>query len=202
MAEFIELTFDIVGEAEPQLAKVRDDLTVNDLITEIARKFSITDRDSYALYQKDNNVPLDLAQPLPKQGVSSGEELTFTRPALLLRQPVSSTPTAALHLLGDYLVVYNIQWQPAIIGRPSPDPSHTSLLAVNLEWVENNRRISRQHAQITETDGTYFLESLSPSNPIFLNSTRLLPNEKYPLKNDDLIILKASQIRLSVVLDS
>ena len=200
MPSYIELTLDIVGEAEPQRAKVRDDLPVADLVAEIARKFEISDREAYALYRTGQTVPLNLALTLPKQDVSSGDQLTFTRPALLLRQPITVMQKAALHLIADYKVVYDIQWQPAVIGRPSPDATQTSLLAVNLEWVENNRRISRQHAQITESDGTFFIESLSPNNPTFLNSTRLQPNEKYPLSHGDLVVLKASRVRLEFVL--
>ncbi len=202
MANYLELTFDIVGEQEPHRAKVRDDVSVADLMVEISRKFEISDHENYALFNDGQSTPLEKSLSLPLQDVTSGAQLIFTRPALLLRKPISDSQSAALHLIAENQVTYDIQWQPAIIGRPSPDASQTSLLAVNLEWVENNRRISRQHAQITEADGTFFIESLSPNNPTFINSTRLSLDEKYPLSHGDFIILKASRVRLEFILSN
>ena len=85
-------------------------------------------------------------------------------------------------------------------GRPDADPVHSGLLAVNLVWHPNSRRISRRHAQITEDDGTYYIESLAANNPTYLNQEQLTTGERYPLKHNDLIYLRSSKVQLEFIL--
>jgi serine phosphatase RsbU (regulator of sigma subunit)/pSer/pThr/pTyr-binding forkhead associated (FHA) protein len=47
------------------------------------------------------------------------------------------------------------------------------------------KAVSRQHAQIVQTDGAYFLEDLDSSNGTFLNGTRLSPRVRVRLTEQD-----------------
>ncbi len=194
---YLNVVFDIVGEPQPQAAQVRHDMLVGDLISEIVREFDINEQEDYLLFRIGNDQPLDPRYPLSGQSVGDGDQLNFTRPALLQRRQISAETPAALRLYAKTPVTYDIDWQPAIIGRPDADATHTSLLAVNLEWLgKRGKRVSRSHAQIVENDGTYYIESLAPNNPTFLNNKVLVAGERHPLKNKDQILLKTSQLRL------
>ncbi|MGB1253277.1 MAG: FHA domain-containing protein [Candidatus Promineifilaceae bacterium] len=193
---YLNLEFDIVGESQPQLAKVRHDMLVGDLITEIVREFDINDQDEYLLFRKGNDRPLDPRYPLSGQSVVDRDQLNFTRPALLQRKALSAGSSASLRLLTKSSAVYDLDWQPAIIGRPDADATHTSLLAVNLEWLgKRGKRVSRSHAQIVEERGVFYIESLAPNNPTFVNNSVLVTGERRELNNKDQILLKASKVR-------
>ena len=193
---YLNLIFDIVGEQQRQPAQVRHDMLVGDLVSEIVREFDINDQEDYLLFRIGNDHPLDPRYPLSSQSVGDGDQLNFTRPALLQRKPISVEASGALRFLGDTSVVYNIDWQPAIIGRPDADATHTSLLAVNLEWLgKRGKRVSRRHAQVVEQNGVFYIESLAPNNPTFLNNRILVAGERHPLKHKDQILLKASKVR-------
>ena len=194
---YLKVTFDIVSEPQPQHAEVRHDILVGDLINEIVREFDINEQDEYVLFREGSDNPLDRRYPLSGQSVVDGDRLNFTRPALLQRKSISAEVTAALRLLHGENPIYTIDWQPAIIGRTDADATHTSLLAVNFDWLgKRGKRVSRSHAQIVEQNGTYYLESLAPNNPTFLNNKVLLTGERRPLKNKDQILLKSSNLRL------
>lgn len=49
--------------------------------------------------------------------------------------------------------------------------------------------VSRKHAEIVFDMGHYYLADLNSTNGTFLNSTRLRPNERYPLESADQIRL-------------
>lgn len=47
--------------------------------------------------------------------------------------------------------------------------------------------VSREHAEIIYESGQYYLADLDSTNGTFLNSTRLRPQERYPLESADQI---------------
>ena len=47
------------------------------------------------------------------------------------------------------------------------------------------KAVSRQHAQITQADNTYFIEDLGSSNGTFVNGTRLNPHVRVRLTEQD-----------------
>lgn len=55
--------------------------------------------------------------------------------------------------------------------------------------IENNSAISRKHAQIVKEFGVYYLIDKKSLNFTYLNGIQLIPEEKYPLKNKDVIML-------------
>jgi hypothetical protein len=81
-----------------------------------------------------------------------------------------------------FLSEFDLVWQPAVIGRRDRrNPSKNRLLAVDLDELEEDSTVSRHHACITEQGGSFFIESVNPHNPTFLNDARLRMGVKYPL---------------------
>ncbi len=199
--DYLTLKFDIVGVEKTQLAQVRPDLLVGDLIREIQRQFDIDEQDENLLYQVDSSQPLDPKRTITDQGIENDNQLNFTRPTLLQRKRIDAPYKAQLRLESESPVTYEIQWQPAIIGRPDNDATHTSLLAVNLEWLgKRSKRVSRRHAQIIEQNGVYLIESLSPNNPTFVNDRVLVPGEQRSLAHEDMIRLQMSRVEMKFLL--
>jgi pSer/pThr/pTyr-binding forkhead associated (FHA) protein len=97
--------------------------------------------------------------------------------------------------------VYRLEWQPARLGRRDVDAVHNELLLVNLEWHPDGQRVSRQHAQITERQSVYYLESLTPRNPTLLNGRPLPPGETARLRSGDMFRLGHSELVMKFVLN-
>jgi hypothetical protein len=206
MSDYIDLFFDIFDEKN-QHASVRESLTVADLIDEITREFDDLDRetlDSYALFLQDKNQPLNGSRNLLEQGVQPGDRLVFTWARSQLqsaRRPLSDTASFALQDETSQ-VLFPIEWQPAVIGRPDTDLEHNDLLAVDLRWLPESPRVSRRHAQITEVKGVYYIESLTPNNPTYLNGHGLSLGKTYKLKVGDTIRFGYTDIRLRYISQS
>lgn len=98
--------------------------------------------------------------------------------------------------------VYKLDWIPAIIGRPDAKQPHDDWVAVNLEMYKMGLRVSRRHAQITEQNGRFFVQSMS-RNPTTLKTgeeTRPVMPEPQMLHNGDLIQLDRSDITLKFII--
>lgn len=211
MSDYLEVTIDVFGEADQQAA-VRKTLVVRELIEEILREFSDLDRrapDAYALYLEGSSKALDRDKTLPDQQVVPNSNLVFgwasdlalswTPPAAAVLQPGRQTLSGLSRAtLQDEKSrkIFPIQWQPAIIGRPDVDPTHNELLLFNAERLANGRRVSRRHAQITEQEGQYFIESLNERNPTYLNNSKEPISGRTLLQSGDLIRLGESTISL------
>lgn len=77
-----------------------------------------------------------------------------------------------------------LQDKPVTIGRQS----QASLRV-------DHRSVSRFHAEINYSDGTYVLRDMGSSNGSFINRTPLLPGKMYPLHQNDHIRLGDVQFR-------
>ena len=97
--------------------------------------------------------------------------------------------------------VYKLHWLPAIIGRPDKNQPHDDRIAVDLESYQTGLRVSRRHAQITEQNGRYFIESLSRNPTTVKNEEETVDvgDKKRPLQHGDLIQLERSNITLKFV---
>jgi len=203
MNDYLQVVVDVFDDTD-QRASVQRSLTVAKLIQAILREFEELDGRSaehYGVYLEGNGRPLDRSKTLADQGVQPGDRLLFswTRdPFRQLRQPVTDGVTFALQEMATQ-VLFPIEWQPALIGRPDRDPAHNELLAVNLEYLAGSQRVSRSHAQITEAEGAWYLEALAHRNPTLLNGRRLSVGREYPLRSGDAIDLGSSGITLTAV---
>jgi hypothetical protein len=97
--------------------------------------------------------------------------------------------------------VYKLHWLPAIIGRPDKNQPHDDRIAVDLESYQTGLRVSRRHAQITEQNGRYFIESLSRNPTTVKNEEETVDvgDKKRPLQHGDLIQLERSNITLKLI---
>jgi hypothetical protein len=203
MSDYLELTIDVFDETD-QRAAVCKKLTAAGLIEEVLSEFRELDGEApelYGLYLEGQQRPLERGKTLLDQGVQPGDRLDFTwvRDTFRqLRRPLAGGARFALQE-GTTQVLFPIEWQPAIIGRTDADPAHNDLLAANLEWLAGSRRVSRRHAQITEREGTYYLEALMERNPTFLNGQRLSFGRSYELGVGDTIGLGYSSITLAFI---
>jgi pSer/pThr/pTyr-binding forkhead associated (FHA) protein len=93
--------------------------------------------------------------------------------------------------------VYDIQWTPAVIGRPTAEVDHNLTLAVNVQLLPNGMTISRRHAQITFSDGRYYLEPLAENNPVLLNGKEVRLNSKREIKNGDKLVIGRHEIAMA-----
>ncbi len=198
MAERVNVT--IVSELfdEPeQEASIRTNLTVRALIEEIRREFNLLEG-SYTLKRQGENQPLEPTQTLEQLGVQTGSVLVFERERMRLSQQIVRRGGRFFQgITGAEVAVlveeqtgqeFYIRWQPAIIGRPSAgNPASAEALAVNLGALPDAKTVSRQHAQITEQKGRYYLEGLAKRNPTWLNEQELAHGEKRILRAGDCV---------------
>ena len=82
-------------------------------------------------------------------------------------------------------ITFDIQWTPAIIGRPSTEVNHNIMLAVNMQILAVGMTISRKHAQIIFSEGSFFIEPSAANNPTFLNGRKLQVNSMTKLTSGD-----------------
>jgi len=185
-----------LNETEKRRVNAGRNVTAQALIDEIHSKFKYP-RGVYSLIRLGTDEPIACSRTLAQNGLISGDELYFResdsaqvsrsvasieRGAL---EPISASDEAYFHeeRKGQ---VFEIRWQPAIIGRPySMNPSKNKLLAVDLSGIEGSEYVSRHHACITEKGGQYIIESLNPRNPTCVNDQRLKINHGQILQPGD-----------------
>jgi len=198
MEEYVQFRIDVFDTSGNQ-AKVRKNLTVSALVDEVLREFDDLDRktpEAYAVYLKGQTKPLDRDKTIEQLDLQPGDELEF-RYARRLQRGFISAQSKAYVREERSRALFQITWQPALLGRTDVDPAYNELLAVNLEAFPDGQRVSRRHAQITSDKDEFFLEGLSPNNPTYLNDHPITGRSK--LNNGDRIRLGKSQIVLTFV---
>ena len=102
--------------------------------------------------------------------------------------------------------VFPLQWLPALIGRPYHEQPDLPPPAVDLSAYPTGLRVSRRHAQIVESGGRYYVESLTPTHPLSLRDTAgnnvRVTEQKQLLQDGDTIILENSEIQLQFLVRS
>ncbi|MFZ6026297.1 MAG: FHA domain-containing protein [Chloroflexota bacterium] len=186
--DYIDVKFDVF-EHTGQRARVRKTLLISTLIDEILKEFDDIPADSpekYAIFLKGADRPLDHAQTLDELDIQPQDELVFDHFHQAIRQMLAVEQYAFLHeeKTGK---TYDIQWQPAVVGRPSTDMNHNIILAVNVQLLPEGKTISRRHAQITLTEGRYYIEPLADENPVFVNGKEIPPHKRHEIRNGDKI---------------
>ncbi|MEJ2757693.1 MAG: FHA domain-containing protein [Anaerolineales bacterium] len=196
--DYIDVKFDIF-EYVGQRARVRKSLNVHTLKDEILREFDDIppgDPDSYAIYLKGAEEPLDEKRTLAELDVQPQDELVFDHFRNFIRRMLPPE-NQAVFLEDRSKKAFGIEWQPAVIGRPSTDMDHNMVLAVNLQTVPDGNWISRRHAQVTFSKGKYFIEPLAEYNPVYLNGKKLPFEKKSELKSGDKLLLGPKKLPLT-----
>jgi hypothetical protein len=185
------LTLDIqANDIGARRVNVRSSLLAANLIATIQDKFNLDGNFELRLPGGRQGLPLD--SPLDQAGVTEGGTLTCVRVmettgtldaiARGVREPWSKNFQRVYLSEARTLNEYDLGWQPAVIGRKDHrNPANNRLLVVDLEEIEELPTVSRHHACVTETNGSFFVESVQARNPTYLDGQRLRAGVKYPL---------------------
>ncbi|OJX45862.1 MAG: hypothetical protein BGO78_11200 [Chloroflexi bacterium 44-23] len=201
MDDYIDVKINIF-EHTGQRARILKSLTVNQLIEEILKEFDDIGTDSperYTLQLKGIDRALSPSLTMVQLDIQPQDEFTLGYAQQTIRQMLDPQNYATLR---DEMTnkIFDIQWYPAIIGRPSTEVNHNIMLAVNAQLLPTGMTISRKHAQITFSNGSYFLEALSENNPTYLNGKEIPFNGIREIRNGDRILL--GQHKVSMVFES
>lgn len=193
--EYIDVKIDVFEHVD-QRARVRKTLMVKALVEEILKEFDDITADSpekYAVYLKGIDRPLNPAQTLAQLDIQPQDELEFNYIKQTNRQMLDPQHYAFLteESTGKQ---YDIQWQPAVIGRPTNEVDHNIMLAVNVQLLPNGMTVSRKHAQITFQEGRYYVEALAENNPVFVNNKEVALNSRRELKYNDKLAIGRNKI--------
>lgn len=201
MDDYIDVKINIF-EHTAQRARILKTLTVNQLIEEILKEFDDIGTDSaerYTLQLKGIERSLNSSLTMLQLDIQPQDEFTLGYAQQTIRQMLDPQNYATLR---DEMTnkVFDIQWHPAIIGRPSTEVNHNIMLAVNMQLLPTGMTISRRHAQITFSNGSYFLEALSENNPTYLNGKEIPFNGIREIRNGDRIML--GQHKVSMIFEA
>jgi len=130
--------------------------------------------------------PLNANYTMTQLDIQPQDELVFDYVRKTIRQMLQPSQYAVLRedTTGK---TFDIQWQPAVIGRPTNEVDHDITLAVNVQLIPNGMTISRKHAQITYSDGKYYIEMLAENNLLQLNGKDMVLNSRKEIRSGDKI---------------
>ncbi len=205
----LDLQIDVFKETKQQ-AKVLPNLTPPELIEAILQEFQAdmpylsNQPADYHLKKATDQTQLNDHKMLEQQ-LRAGDHL-------ILVEKLPPIPSGAQRLTSHACLreeskgnVYNLYWQPAIIGRLDKKQSHNDWVAVNLESYETGLSVSRRHAKITEEKGQYYIEGMS-LNPISIKDIngklRAVTQAKQILNDGEVIHLERSNIDLKFMMRS
>jgi len=198
MEEYIDVRIDVF-EHTGQRARLRRNLTIGNLIDEILKEFddiSVDAPGKYAIFLKGNDQPFEESATLSQLDIQPQDELVFNYGKRTMRRMLD--PRNYAFLRDDGLNrIYEIQWQPAIIGRPTNEADHNIMLAVNLQLHPKGQTVSRKHAQITFSRGSFYIEPLAQNNPIFVNGKEVHFNSIREIKNGDRIFIGRNNLPMT-----
>jgi pSer/pThr/pTyr-binding forkhead associated (FHA) protein/uncharacterized ubiquitin-like protein YukD len=186
MDDYIDVKLNVF-EHTGQRARVRRSITVKTLIDEILKEFDDIDADSpekYSIQLKGVDKPLNPNQTLTQLDIQPQDELNVGYLHQTIRKMLDSKDHATLREETSN-ITFDIQWTPAIIGRPSTDVNHNIMLAVNMQILAIGMTISRKHAQFVFSEGSFFIEPAAANNPTYLNGNLLAVNTMNKLKSGD-----------------
>jgi pSer/pThr/pTyr-binding forkhead associated (FHA) protein len=198
MDDYIDVKIDIF-EHSGQRARVRRNLTVRGLIEEILKEFDDIGADQpekYTLQLKGGERPLSHNQNMMQLDIQPQDELVLGYVRQTLRQMLD--PALYAVLVEDTTgKEFDIQWQPALIGRPNNEAEHNIMLAANLLLLPSGMTVSRRHAQITVTGGRYYLEPLAENNPVIVNQKEVPFGAQVELRSGDRLSFGRSKLSMT-----
>ncbi|PKO06307.1 MAG: hypothetical protein CVU41_07695 [Chloroflexi bacterium HGW-Chloroflexi-3] len=186
MDDYIDVKINVF-EHTGQRARVRRSITVKTLIDEILKEFDDIDADSpekYSIQLKGVDRPLEANHTLAQLDIQPQDEITVGYLHQTIRKMLDPKDHATLREETSN-ITFDIQWTPAIIGRPSTEVNHNIMLAVNMQILAIGMTISRKHAQIVFSEGSFFIEPAAANNPTYLNGKLLAVNTMNKLKSGD-----------------
>lgn len=195
--------FEKVGQTALPLPTLKPPELVEAILQEFRELEYLSDvAADYHLLKADDTSPLNDEEPIRNQ-LANGSHLVIVENEAPMPQG-TSRPSDSIYLREQASgKAYKLHWQPAIIGRPDKNQTHNDHVAVDLESYKTGLRVSRRHAQITEKNGSYFINSLS-RNPTSIKGDEDSPipvsAEKRPLSNGDIIHLERSNITLKFII--
>lgn len=201
----LEIAVDVFEE-KAKRASIIPELTARELVEAIVQEFRalpyLSDApEDYQLLRARDQAPLDPAKPLGQQ-LKPDEKLILVEHEPRL-PPGTQRPTQHTYLREEATgKVYKLHWSPALIGRPDNSLANNEQLAVNLAAHERGLRVSRRHAQITEQNGRWVIESLSQNQTTIrdgLGQEVVLNGLVLPLEPGHVVSLDQSQIVLKLV---
>jgi len=200
MSDYIDVKIDVFEHAD-QRARVLDSLTPAGLIQEILKEFDDITADSpekYAIYLKGMDRPLNRNYTMTQLDIQPQDELVFDYVRKTIRQMLQPSQYAILRedTTGK---TFDIQWQPAVIGRPTNEVDHDITLAVNVQLIPNGMTISRKHAQITYSDGKYYIEMLAENNLLILNGKEMVLNSRKEIRNGDTLLAGRNRVPFTFI---
>ncbi len=201
MDEYIDVKIDVFENAG-QRARVRRTLTARDLIQEILKEFDDIPADSpekYAVYLKGDDRPLKTDANLIQLDIQPQDELVFDYIRQTLRRMFKPEQAAWLREESTGRV-FDLEWQPAVIGRPTNEADHNLTLAVNVQALPDGMTISRRHAQVTLSEGRYFIEALAENNPVLVNGKDVPVNARREMKNGDKLVLGRNHVTFTFLI--
>lgn len=201
----LEVAIDVFEE-KTRRASILPQLTAGELIEAIVQEFRsivyLSDApEGYSLARAGNQTPLERTIPLGQQ-LKPGERLVLIENEEPLPEGTQRPATPAYLRDEASGKVYKLHWCPAIIGRPDKDLPHNERIAVNLAGHERGLRVSRRHAQITQQDGRFFIESLSSNQTVIKDAQgheSPLTDQSVQLEHGHIVVLDKSQIALKFV---
>ena len=185
MDDYIDLKINVF-EHTGQRARVRRSITVKTLIDEILKEFDDIDADSpekYSIQLKGVDKPLNPNQTLTQLDIQPQDELNVGYLHQTIRKMLDPKDHAMLREETSN-ISFDIQWTPAIIDRQH-DVVIDIMLAVNMQILAVGMTISRKHAQIVFSEGSFFIEPAAANNPTYLNGRLLAVNTMNKLKSGD-----------------
>jgi len=198
MSEYIDVKIDVFEHTD-QRARILDSLTVNGLIDEILKEFDDIAADStakYAVYLKGMERPLNPTSTILELDIQPQDELVFEYKRQTIREMLPMQQYAVLREESTGKT-FDIQWQPAVIGRPTNEADHNIMLAVNVQLIPNGMTISRKHAQITVSENRYYLENLAENNPVYINSKEVPLNARREIKSGDKLSFGRNKVTMT-----
>jgi pSer/pThr/pTyr-binding forkhead associated (FHA) protein len=200
MSDYIDVKIDVFEHAD-QRARVLDSLTPAGLIQEILKEFDDITADApekYAIYLKGMDRPLNANYTMTQLDIQPQDELVFDYVRKTIRQMLPPSQYAILRE-DSTGKTFDIQWQPAVIGRPTNEVDHDITLAVNVQLIPNGMTISRKHAQITYSDGKYYIEMLAENNLLILNGKEMVLNSRKEIKNGDVLLAGRNKVPFTFI---
>ncbi len=193
---------------EDQEVSIRENLPARTLLAEIRKEYNLTEG-NFLLQNKSNGKMIDPEKTLEQSGIQTGAVIVFNAERRApMRMPLVQDVNVRRPIMGSVRAflkeeetgqIYDIPWQPAVIGRPDANhPESAETLAVNLGASEAAKSVSRAHARLLEQNGLYYLEPLAEHNPTFLNDGVVRLGERRVLEPGDKITVG----KISLIFDT